>query len=218
MGAQYLHPTRRRGDRQRISNRFFVELPAQQCLGGGHRIRQVHQLIPSVKGKEQVLIRVLGASDGHQPAPDSALGVEHGEVFAVVTVMDAEITGAGIGDFQRLVRQRSTDQGRIGPGDCEFLPGDRGHVLAEVFGVLDPDAGQDAYLGIDDIGCIETSAQAHFEHRCIDCLIGEEGEGGSRGELEVGVWLLAGLGPQLGEGGHVRDGEGELLLRSPSAR
>ncbi len=141
------------------------------------------------------------------------LGVEHGEVLAVVTVMDAEVTGAGIGDFQCRVWQRSTDQSRVGPGDCEFLPGDRGHVLTEVLSVLDPNAGQDAYLGIHDIGRIEASTQAHFEHRCIDCLIGEESEGGSRGELEVGVWLLAGLGPQVGEGGHVRDGEGELLLR-----
>ena len=212
VSAQDLHPTRHRGDRQRIPNRFFVELASQQCLGGGHRVRQIHQLISSVKGKEQVLVRVLGASDGHQPAPDSRLGVEHGEVLAIVTMMDAEITGACIGDFQREVRQWSTDQGRIGSGNCEFLPGDRGHVLAEILGVLDPDAGEDAYLGVDDVGRIETPAQAHFEHRCVDCLVGEESKGGRRGQLEVRVGLFACLGPQVGEAGHVRDGEGELLL------
>ena len=37
VSAQDLHPTRHRGDRQRISNRFFVELASQKCLGGGHR-------------------------------------------------------------------------------------------------------------------------------------------------------------------------------------
>ena len=212
------HPTRHRGDRQRISNRFFVELAFQQCLGGGHRVRQIHQLISSVKGKEQVLVRVLGASDGHQPAPDSRLGVEHGEVLAVVTMMDAEITGACIGDFQRQVRQRSTDQGRIGPGDCEFLPSNRGHVLAEILGVFDPDAGQDAHLGVNDVGCIETPAQAHFEHCGVDCLIGEESEGGSRGELEVRVGLLAGLAPGVRQRRPHRRRQRQTPPRSPPDR
>ena len=108
-----------------------------------------------MKGKEQVLVGVLGAADGHQPATHSTLGVQNREVLSVMTVMDAEISGA-VGHLQCLVGQRPTDEGRIWTGDGEFLPGNGGHILAEVLGVLDPDAGQDAHLGIHDVGGVET--------------------------------------------------------------
>jgi len=77
------------------------------------------------------------------------------------------------------------DQRAVGAQDAGFFTRDLGDGRAQVFLVVERDVGDDGEDGLDDVGGVETPAQADFEDGDIDLALGEVEEG-ERGEgLEV---------------------------------
>src|SRR5690606_6718880 len=159
----------------------------------------------------QVGVVGLGAVDVHVPAANGGPGVD-GEVPSVGTVFDAEVAGGGGGDLDDGLGEVPGDEDRPGPGDGELLDGDLLDRRAQVLGVLEVDPGEDGHVGVDDVGGVQATAQAHLDHRRVDRLIGEEGEGRRSRQLEIGEPdPLVALLEDVGESRHVGHRLGELL-------
>ena len=62
----------------------------------------------------------------------------------------------------RHLGQRYDDSAR--PDDSSFLPRNLADRLSQIFLMIEGDIGDHAQAGIDDIGRIETSAHADFQH------------------------------------------------------
>ena len=69
-------------------------------------------------------------------------------------------------------------------GDSRLLPGDAGEVGAQIVRVLQGDLGHDAGQRGDDVGAVESPAQADLDHRHVDPAGGEIGEGDGGGGFE----------------------------------
>ncbi len=89
------------------------------------------------------------------------------------------------------------DAGRAALEDAGLLAGDLGDVVAEILGMVHGDGRHDGRKRLlDDVGGVEASAEAHFEQQDMGRVLGEQQEGGRRGDLEdgdrrAGIRLLA---------------------------
>src|SRR5690606_25155191 len=94
-------------------------------------------------------------------------------------------------DFQRMVchalgcHRVAHDHGAAGAHDAGLLPADAFAVGAQVFDVVNVDAGDDGAVGINDVRGVEATAQTHFENRHIQQRVAHQPQDGQRGELEV---------------------------------
>ena len=77
---------------------------------------------------------------------------------------------------------------RTAPGFeyAHFLARDQRSRLAQNFGVLEPDVGDDGDLAENDIGRIEPAAEADFNGRPFDAGLAEDEEGRGSEEIEPG--------------------------------
>ena len=109
---------------------------------------------------------------------------------------------------------RKRDQGASSPEDAGFFAGDFGDGRAEVVLVVEGDVGDDGEEGRDDVGGVETAAEADFEDGDVEVLLGEveEGEGGEGLEKAGVVGELAGGDEAVGGGIDVEVEAGEGLL------
>ena len=75
-----------------------------------------------------------------------------------------------------------------GPGleDPDLLARDRRSRMPQDFRVLERDVGDDGDFAVDDVGGIEPSAQADFDHRPLALRFDENDEGGGSEEVEPG--------------------------------
>src|SRR5690606_1133364 len=176
LAGDYLHAAGSGEAGDRLPDRLLVEPPPQQCFHRRHGNGGVVRLVTAVHRQQQVGVVGLGAVDVHVPAANGGPGVD-GEVPSVGTVFDAEVAGGGGGDLDDGLGEVPGDEDRPGPGDGELLDGDLLDRRAQVLGVLEVDPGEDGHVGVDDVGGVQATAQAHLDHRRVDRLIGEEGEG-----------------------------------------
>ena len=74
------------------------------------------------------------------------------------------------------------DEGAVGAEDAGLFAGDLGDGVAEVVLVVERDVGDDGEEGVDDVGGVETAAEAHFEDGDVDWF-------------SIGLAVLVGLFP-----------------------
>ena len=60
------------------------------------------------------------------------------------------------------------DEGAVGAEDAGLFAGDLGDGVAEVVLVVEGDVGDDGEEGVDDVGGVETAAEAYFEDGDVD--------------------------------------------------
>ena len=60
------------------------------------------------------------------------------------------------------------DEGAVGAEDAGLFAGDLGDGVAEVVLVVEGDVGDDGEEGFDDVGGVETAAEAYFEDGDVD--------------------------------------------------
>ena len=70
-----------------------------------------------------------------------------------------------------MLRERNQDS--VAAQNARLFAGNGGDGAAQPFGVVERDVGDDGKKRVDDIGGVETSAHAHFEHGDIDMRLGE---------------------------------------------
>ena len=111
---------------------------------------------------------------------DRGRGVEAGALHP-----RAKFVGSGLHDAPRfVVGIERRDEHGSGLEYADLFPRDRRARAPQDFRVLERDVGDDRDLALDDVGRIETTAQADFDHRPLDGRIAkdEEGRGGEKVE------------------------------------
>ena len=109
------------------------------------------------------------------------------------------------------------DEGSGGTEDAGFFAGDFGESGAEVVLVVEGDVGDDGEERVDDVGGVETSAEAHFEDGDLGVALGKPKEGDSGEALEEADGVCGRECPGITRvGGGVVDAEveaGEVVVR-----
>ena len=99
------------------------------------------------------------------------------------------------------------DEDAVGAEDAGLFAGDLGDGVAEVVLVVERDVGDDGEEGVDDVGGVETAAQADFEDGDVDRACAslepfsgevEEGERGEDLEEAGGMGQIAGFDEAAG--------------------
>ena len=99
----------------------------------------------------------------------------------------AEFVRSGLQDATGFVtRVECGDEHSARLEDPDLFPGDRRARGAQDFRMLERDVGDDCDLAIDDVGRIEPSAQADFDHRPLALRFGENDKGGGGEKVEPG--------------------------------
>jgi hypothetical protein len=104
-----------------------------------------------------------------RPAP-LLLVAGHVEVGAEAPQVGAD--GVGVVDHALRRHRVAHDGGLAGAQDAGLLEADALAVGAEVFHVVEVDAGDDRAVGVDDVDRVEPAAQADLEDRHVGLLLG----------------------------------------------
>ena len=155
---------------------------------GGQHARRVEQLVGAAQRGIGHAVEALGAA-GPVPLLLVARAVE---VAPAQPQVGVDLLGA---INQALRRHRVADDGWLaGSHDAGLLEADGLARGAQVFDVVDVDAGDDGAVGVDDVHCVEPAAQPHFENHQVQRCQRHQPRDGQRGELEVGqAHVAAGL-------------------------
>ena len=99
----------------------------------------------------------------------------------------SKLVGSRLHNAPRFVGgvERGDEHG-AGFEDSDLLARDRRTCMAKNFRVLERDVGDDGDFSVDDIGRIEPSAQAHFDHRPLALRLSENDKGRGSEEVEPG--------------------------------
>src|SRR5665213_2703241 len=110
---------------------------------------------------ERDLVVVGVQRGGARRVGDGGRNVAAGEVVGGVDAADVEGDGDFADGLVGLGVLRERDQSAVLAQDAGFFAGDFGDGVAEVFLVVERDVGDDGEHGIDDVGGVETAAEAY---------------------------------------------------------
>ena len=114
----------------------------------------------------------------------------------------APLGGKMLDHVAGIRRQHAADDRPAGFENAGLLEGNPGKRITEDFRVVETDAGDDREERLADVGGVEPSAEAHFDHGEIDAAAHEVQEAKSSGQLEKGRLQRVGKGvANLGEQG-----------------
>ena len=210
--GDYLHAAGSGEAGDRLPDRLLVEPPPQQCFHRRHGNGGVVRLVTAVHRQQQVGVVGLGAVDVHVPSRERRAGRRRrspvrrhgvrcrgrGAVAAAIST-----TGSGRSPVTRI---------DPGPAMASFSTAICSTVVPRYSVCSRSTPGEDGHVGVDDVGGIQATAQAHLDHRRVDRLIGEEGEGRRSRQLEIREPdPLVALLEDVGESRHVGHRLGELL-------
>ncbi len=108
-----------------------------------------------------------------------------GNVAGGVDRAEVAIRGGFADGLVGLGVLREGDEEAVGAQDAGFFAGDGGDGVAEVVLMVEGDVGEDGEEGLDDVGGVETAAEADFKDGDVDLLLGEVGEGYGGDEAET---------------------------------
>ncbi len=107
-------------------------------------------------------------------------GRQAGGIDATHAEPHGRLADRGIG----LLMLRKSDEHAVLAEDSRLFGGDLADSVAEVFGVVDADVGDDADDGLDGVGRVEPPAKPNLQHRQLNLLLGEPDEGDGCEKLE----------------------------------
>ena len=159
---------------------------------GGQHGAGVRQLAGAAQGGIGESAAALdGLTLTYPELPLQGLGAEIAKILTQDLEVGAQLGGVlqqsgwwiGIGADGHLGRAQ----------DAGLFPRNGGARVAQLFGVIDVDGGDDGAVAVMDVGGIQAPAQADFQDDDVDMLCGKTFPGGQGAHLEIGELGVAGL-------------------------